>query len=268
MKPGYNFDDVINAYREAGVVPGQVVLFRGNLANLYNYVTPGKDAVLQAHFDALLELLGEKGTLIVPTNTLSLCNTDIPFNVHTTASSRMGVFSEFVRNKKEAIRSRHPFVSYAAIGRHASEILSDVSRYGYGINSVKERMINLNAHCLSIGMPPNLTCSTVHHAEQLMCVPYRYVKEFMHPMEDSDQKINIEPFYLHLCYLQSDVQRNKNKKIFDRFAEHYQVLETPLGRGKVWGYNMADFMKSCLKSMADDIYVWLDSPPENRPYRI
>jgi aminoglycoside 3-N-acetyltransferase len=266
MSPGYNFDNILNSYDEAGVIPGSVVLVRGNLGNLFNYVKPDKKAVLQAHYDALWNILGLQGTLVVPTNTLSLCNTSIPFNIQSTPSSGMGVFSEYVRTRKEAIRSRHPFVSYAAVGKHAEDILQNVSRFGYGINSAKERMIQLKTYCLSIGMPPNLTCSTVHHAEQLMSVPYRYTKEFMHPIEDVDNKVTIEPFYLHVCYTESKVVRNRNKKLFNYYSDQYPIRKASLGRGTVWGYDMADFFSSCKESMAEDIYVWLDSPPENRPY--
>ncbi len=267
MNSGYTFEDILKAYEKAGVSPGAVVLVRGNLGNLFNYVELDKVAVLQAHYDALWKLLGPQGTLVVPTNTLSLCNTDTHFNLHTTPSWQMGAFSEFVRTKKESRRSRHPFVSYAVIGKYAEDLTFNVSRHGYGPNSVKDRMIRLKTHCLSVGMPPNLTCSTVHQAEQMMSVPYRYTKEFMHPIEDTDHTVTIEPFYLNVCYLESGLHRNKNKKIFSNFSIAYPVQEAPLGKGKVWGYDMADFFTSCLDSMADDIYIWLENPPEKRPFR-
>ena len=39
-------------------------------------------------------------------------------------------------------------------------------------------MLKINTKYVSIGLPPRLTCSYIHHAEMMMGVPYRYTKEF------------------------------------------------------------------------------------------
>ena len=45
----------------------------------------------------------------------------------------------------------------------------------------------------------------IHHIEQLMGVPYRYTKEFNHPVLRNGI-IQYEPFYLFVRYLDSEVE--------------------------------------------------------------
>ena len=81
--------------------------------------TDSFDNILRAHFNVLSDLIDFSiGTLVVPTSSTNLCNTTIPFDINKTPSER-GVLSEFIRQVPSAVRSFHPFYSYAAIGRDA-----------------------------------------------------------------------------------------------------------------------------------------------------
>jgi aminoglycoside 3-N-acetyltransferase len=103
------------------------------------FVVGGAQAVVLA----LLEVLGPEGTLVVPTHTPD--NTDpagwsrppVPqswwqpirdeapgFDPARTPSRWMGVIAETVRTWPGAVRSDHPQVSCAALGRHAALIVS------------------------------------------------------------------------------------------------------------------------------------------------
>lgn len=267
MSRFYTYQEIIAAYRQAGVCEGGVVLVRGNLGLLHAFEDPGKEAILAAHYKALREIVGSQGTIVVPTGNLSLCNTETPFDPHNTPSWRLGSFSEYIRTMEGAMRRRHPFVSYAAIGPDAEEITQGTSRHAYGPASSKDRLIGLNAHAISAGLPPNRTASIVHHSEQMMAVPYRYTKEFMHPVVQPDGPVKKEPFYMYVTYRECDLQRNQNVKLWERFNAHYPVKEASLGHGTVWGYKLAEFHESCIQSFTEDIYIWLDHPPEIRPYR-
>ena len=139
----YSFEQLKQAYKNLGVEKDRVVLVSGNLAYLMEFEIPGKVEVLEAHFRALMELLGKGGTLVVPTGNVDLCNTDIVFNLEE-SSSNMGVLSEHIRKKAEAHRSFHPFVSFAAIGRRAEEICEDVTRHAFGPETPMDRLINLS----------------------------------------------------------------------------------------------------------------------------
>ncbi|GIH69377.1 aminoglycoside N(3)-acetyltransferase [Sphaerimonospora thailandensis] len=116
---------------------GDVVLLHSSMRSL-GFVAGGAQGVVQA----LLDVLGPGGTLVVPTHTPE--NTDpadwrhppVPeawwpviregtpgFDPLRTPSRWMGVIAETARTWPGALRSGHPQVSFATVGRHASEIV-------------------------------------------------------------------------------------------------------------------------------------------------
>jgi len=261
----YSFEQLKQAYKNLGVEKDRVVLVSGNLAYLMEFEMPGKKEVLEAHYRALTELLGEGGTLVVLTGKVDLCNTDIVFNLEETPCN-MGVFSEYTRKKPGAIRSFHPFFSFAAIGKQAGEICEDVTRHAYGPETPMDRLIDMDALELSIGLHPRITGCIVHHIEMVMGVPYRYTKEFIHPVI-RDGKVVEEPFYMHVWYRECDIQRDVIVKIFKRYLSEYTVKTEKVGRGEIYSYSLADFYKLTVQLFKEDIYIWLKEIPKVKPYR-
>jgi aminoglycoside 3-N-acetyltransferase len=125
--------------RALGLAPGDVVLVHSSLRSL-GFVAGGPQAVVQA----LLEVCGPGGTVVVPTHTPD--NTDpagwsrppVPpawwpilrdetpgFDPARTPSRWMGALAETVRTWPGAVRSEHPQVSFAALGPDAAEIVRD-----------------------------------------------------------------------------------------------------------------------------------------------
>ncbi|MFY1692313.1 aminoglycoside N(3)-acetyltransferase [Plantactinospora sp. WMMB782] len=123
--------------RHLGLAAGDVVLLHSSMRSL-GFVAGGPQAVVQA----LLDVLGPDGTLVVPTHTpdnsdpAGWRNPPVPaawwaeirdrmpgFDPARTPSRWMGVVAETARGWPDAVRSSHPQVSCAALGRHADEIV-------------------------------------------------------------------------------------------------------------------------------------------------
>jgi|TARA_B100001964_G_C14261974_1_gene616167 aminoglycoside 3-N-acetyltransferase len=267
----YSYQDLIAAYREVGVEQNKVIYWTGDLTPLMKFDRPGKKAVLGAHCDALRELIGSGGTLVVPTGS-SLRNTDIPFDTNETGSE-MGVFTEYVRQSQGAYRSCHPFVSYAAIGKHAKTVTENVARHAYGPETPEDRMISLDTTSVSVGLHPRLTCSVIHHVEMLMGVPYRYTKGCLHPVVRGGEIMN-EPFYEYLWHketllgeLEASVRLlNKNRNIWSYFTANHELKMVRVGRGRIYAYSMAEFYRCAIELFRDDIYIWLRELPDVRLY--
>jgi aminoglycoside 3-N-acetyltransferase len=119
-----------------GLAAGDVVLVHSSARSL-GFVAGGTQAVVQA----LLDVVGPAGTLVVPTHTPDNCdpadwrNPPVPeswwpairaqtpgFDKSRTPSRWMGVIAETVRTWPGALRSDHPHVSFAALGRHAASV--------------------------------------------------------------------------------------------------------------------------------------------------
>lgn len=264
---GYTFDEIKQAYSALGISRGKTVLVKTDLRYLGPYAVPKKGEILKAHFEALSELvdLGE-GTIVVQTNSTNICNTDIPYDKATTPSMR-GVLTEYIRKQDGALRSWHPFMSYAAIGADAEYICENVSRHSFGLETPKARLLDKDAICLSIGLEPRKTCTYVHHMEMLMGVPYRYTKEFLHPIVQPDGSIEKELFYMFVWYRGMDLNRDGNVKLMKYCREHgMEFREADLGRGKVYAYNCNEFCRHVSGFLREDIYGWTSEPPTTRPY--
>jgi aminoglycoside 3-N-acetyltransferase len=132
----YTVQSLGSQLRALGVTSGDTVLTHSSARSL-GFVAGGAQAVVQA----LLDVVGPDGTLVVPTHTPD--NTDpadwrnppVPeswwptireetpgFDKSRTPSRWMGVIAETVRTWPGALRSDHPHVSFAALGRHAASV--------------------------------------------------------------------------------------------------------------------------------------------------
>lgn len=263
----YTFDDLLAAYAALGVAAGRVVYVTADLTPLGAFADMSRrEAVLEAHFRALTRLLGPTGTLAVGAGSTNLCNTDIPFDPATTPAHGVGVFSEWVRKQPGARRSFHPFVSYAAVGARAEEITAKVSRHAYGPESPEGRMIALDGLAISIGLFPRHTCSTVHHVEHLMAVPYRYTKEFVHPVAREGAVVR-EPFYMYVWYRDCGIRRSNTKHIFRRLEGTDLIAEAAVGAGSIWSYSMRRFVDAVVPLFIENMYIWCEEPPATRPWR-
>jgi aminoglycoside 3-N-acetyltransferase len=122
--------------RALGLSSGDTVLVHSSASSL-GFVVGGAQAVVQA----LLEVLGPDGTLVVPAHTPDNCdpagwsNPPVPeawwpaireqapgFDRARTPSRWIGVIAETVRTWPGALRSDHPQVSFVALGRRAAEV--------------------------------------------------------------------------------------------------------------------------------------------------
>lgn len=153
--------------RLCGLSAGQVVLVHSSMSKL-GWIVGGAEAVVLA----LLDVIGEDGTLMMPTHTSD--NTDParwenppvpetwwplireltpPFNPATTPSRRMGIVPELFRTWPGAARSEHPVASFAAKGPEAEYLTSaHALEEDLGDFSPVGRLYELDGHILLLGV--------------------------------------------------------------------------------------------------------------------
>jgi aminoglycoside 3-N-acetyltransferase len=262
----YDFDDLLAAYARLGVETGRSVFLASDLARLMRYAEKGAGALLDAHFRALRTLLGPAGTLFVPGASLNLCGSETPFDPIGTPSFEMGIFSEHVRKLPSSIRSFHPFWSVVGNGPAAAEVLADVPRHAYGWGSVFHRFVERDVLAITVGKSPHFAMPVIHHIETVCAVPYRYTKEFIHPVLRGGA-IAREPFYLSVLYRGCDIVRDRNRKIMDHFCANGTLSQVAIGRGKAYSFSHRQFFEVTARLFSQDIYCWLERPPVQRPYQ-
>ena len=264
----YSYTDLIDAYSALGVGNGSAVYVVSALRGLGSYSVPVQ--TLDAHYNAIKELIGDDGTIIVPTASLNLCNTKTPFDIDNTNSYQMGAFSEYIRIKGESVRSMHPFWSLTALGKCASELTTNVSKHAFAYNSVWSRMIDKkDIIMLHVGLHPNRALSIIHYAENFIGVPYRYTKEFIHPiMRGKD--IVYEEYYMNVMYKDADIiwdkDRKEIKEIIGKAIENNIIKEYKMPVGSIWASNITEVFHFFINILSIDLYTFLKTPPLIRPY--
>ena len=117
-EPVVTRDAIATGLRGLGVVAGDTVFFHSSLKSL-GRVEGGPDAVI----DGFLEAVGPGGTVVVPTFTL--LGRVGPFGSwydHAASPSTVGLVTETLRRRPEAVRSFHPIHSVAALGWLKAEV--------------------------------------------------------------------------------------------------------------------------------------------------
>ncbi len=160
-------NDMKAALMDVGVQKGQTVMVHTSLSNL-GYVCGGAQSVIEA----LLESVGEEGTIMMPTQSWKnldpksgvywqepedwwpVIRENIPvYDKRITPTNTMGAVSEMFRQWPGTLRSDHPARSVAAWGRYASYLtenhdLSDI----FGDSSPIGRLYELDGYVLLIGV--------------------------------------------------------------------------------------------------------------------
>lgn len=220
-----------------------------------------KEKKLDLVYKCLKKTLGSKHSIFVPTATLNLCNTKIPFDLENTPSDKMGPFAEYIRSKN-SIRSYHPFWSISGLGKNA-KILKRVSKHAYGYGSPWSKMLDLDFLQLNIGIHPSKAVTLVHHIETLIGVPYRYNKLFKHKIK-SGSKIYQDSFYQSVFFKETNAQKkiNLNEHFFEELKKRKKLNYNKHSSGlEMWSFKMRDFFNLATEFFVKDIYTYLEFKP-------
>lgn len=159
--------DIVGALQKAGVRYGQTIMVHTSLSSL-GFVCGGAQVIIEA----LLECVGEDGTIMMPTQ--SWKNLDPQSGVHwdepkewwqtirdywpaynkdITPTNTMGAVAEMFRKWPGAMRSNHPARSVAAVGRYAEYLTEqhDLSNI-FGDGSPIGKLYELGGYVLLIGV--------------------------------------------------------------------------------------------------------------------
>ncbi len=173
-----------------GVTLGMTIILHSSMKSLGGWVAGGPVAVILA----LENILGAKGTLVMPTHSGDLSDPAIwenppvnkswwdpiretmpAYDPDLTPTRGMGLIPECFRKQKGVKRSGHPQFSFAAWGAHANEVILNHSlEYGLSENSPLARIYDWSGWILLLGVG-NGNNTSLHLAEYR--AQYRTKKE-------------------------------------------------------------------------------------------
>jgi aminoglycoside 3-N-acetyltransferase len=165
-----------------GLRAGDLVLVHASLSSL-GWVNGGPVAAIQA----LLQIAGEGGTIVMPAQSANLTNPDnwrapsVPeawrntirdtmpvYDPHITPTRDMGCIAELFRCWPGAVRSDHPSTSFAAVGPLAAQVVSGHKLDDpLGASSPLGTLYSLGAKVLLMGVDFD-KCTALHLAEQMV----------------------------------------------------------------------------------------------------
>lgn len=221
-----------------GLVPGMGVMVHSSLSKL-GWTDGGPLTVIRA----LLEVVGEEGTLVMPAESPAIGepdNTDI-FDPATTPTA-MGAIPEAFRQYPGTVRSFHPLVSVCANGPMAAEITKDHALpICEGRGTPFEKLYDLDMHTLLLGVSFN-RCTSLHYAESL--TPNRRTTVSRYPMLKDGNTVWIE----------SPDMASDNSTHFPLVGEQF-IAANPIQTGKIGAADAMLFSTRALVDFAEEYFT-------------
>ena len=194
-----SFEELVDGFRDLGVKTGDTLLVHSSYKSF-----GGVDGGPQAVIDALLEVLGEEGTLIMPTFNFDFCK-GVDWDVRETPS-QMGFMTNLVRTDPRATRVFHPIYSFAVIGKHAEDFGNLRYKSSYAANSAFAKLRELDGKIMVVGLSYNDSMTFFHHIEEMEGVEYRYLKDFTGKITDWEGNTTVDTYQMLVRDLDMGVQ--------------------------------------------------------------
>ena len=207
-------EGLINALKESGINKGDTIIVHSDISSFGVVENFTKKKQLETFYNAFMEVLGEEGTLCVPSFFFEYGSNGIPFDISgSQISSSLGVFSKYITSLPNRKRSPMPITSVSAIGKHAEYICEAKNRHGYGIDSAWDRMYKLNTKIISLGFLGGLTFT--NYIEHKIGIPYMYTKIFRTPVLDNG-KVIFDYTFNSVRFLEFNVDRYLREERFEK----------------------------------------------------
>ena len=253
----FSVKEFSNNVSTLGLKKGDVLLVHNSL---FNFGVPNDckiSALPSIMFTELQNVIGDEGTIAVPTFNFDFCK-GVPFNKQDTKSKNMGVFSEFVRKQTHAKRSKHPIQSIAAVGYKSDFIIGEDTESSFSPNGPFDRLKALNGKILLLGADFN-SVSMIHWVEEKYEVPYRYWKTFEGTYIDN----NTSSEKMYKMYVRS-METNPSLKLYGiekELIRMNKLLVTKIGSGSIKVFNITDFISIAEDFITRNPYYFVSNHP-------
>ncbi|ABR36946.1 aminoglycoside N(3)-acetyltransferase [Clostridium beijerinckii] len=232
--------DIVNALQQLGVKNGQNIIVHTSMKS-FGFVCGGPQIIIEA----LIELVGKDGTIIMPTQTWK--NMDPAYGVHweepiewwdiirdnwpaydkdITPTNTMGAVAEMFRKWSGVLRSDHPVRSFAAWGKNAQYLINnhDLSDI-FGESSPIGKLYDLDGYVLLLGTGYDKNTS-IHLADERADYPSKHMeKNSCAMMKDGERK--------WVTYSTLYVDGEEFIDIGIDFEKKYRVGNTKIGNADV-----------------------------------
>ena len=256
--PDYTSSEIKDNLSKVGLSNGNTVYCHSNIG-LFGFIDnfQSKEQVCEEFYNAIFDIIGQEGTLIVPTFTNSFSNNKV-FDSKNTVS-KMGVFAEWVRLHSESVRSYDPEYSVAAIGAKANYYCENIPSNSFSKGSVFDRLLPNDAIILCLNHPGT---TYTHFVERELKVPYRFDKTFNGNQIIDGNIVNLN-WTIWVRYLSDDKLINNPFK-FVKFIKNKSFAKfTNLGRGGILSISASKIFESVGLGLDDDPWFLINADKDD-----
>lgn len=223
----YQYTDIKEALLSTGIKKDDSIFIHSNIGYFGKLIgCSSADKLCEAFFNSFMDILGENGTLVVPTFTYSFCHGEI-YDIDKT-TTQCGIFAEYIRKYPGSIRSLDPNFSVAAYGKEAVFFTQNHAHESFGNNCFWERFLSKNGKIVCLNFDSGSTF--IHYLEKLCNVSYRYNKAFNGIIQQNGKLIR--DYAVHYVYDLNKPETSPNFSKLDIICKQAGITHTaPLGRG-------------------------------------
>ena len=242
--------DLRRDLRALGLKAGDEVAVHSSLSTI-GWVEGGPETVV----DALRAVVGQEGTIVVPTFTVSYAKSQ-PFDPKRTPS-QTGAVTEALRTHPDTHRSTHPTHSVAALGAAAAGLTAEHPLdASLGPDSPLDRLARRGGRILLLGVGHEGN-STLHVAEKRAGLPY---KNEVNEVLVGEHGVENEPVR---TVETAKVGCGKGFGSFEPVAESAEILERgQVGAADAQLFDGADALSLALDLLCDDPGFLLCDDPD------
>lgn len=237
--------DLKNTIEQLGIKSGDIICMPSELFN-FGIPMQKKNDFLKSILECFFDVLGEDGTLIMPTFTYSFCKNEIYDKVKST--TKMGALNEYFRNQEGVKRTNDPIFSFAVKGAKEDLFLKD-SASCFGENSVYDCLIKNNGKYVLFGTTIGHTLT--HRIEEEVGVEYRYFKTFNGLMIDEyGKKIDKSIEYYVRCLDKKSLPDVDNINKITRSTKSF--IKQSFGGADICVFDAKEYREALINALKKD----------------
>lgn len=173
---GYTYNDIVSVLKKLQIKEGDNLFIHSNIGFFGKLEgCSSADELCRNFFEAIEEVIGEGGTVVVPTFTYSFCNDEV-FDVENTPT-KCGMLPEYIRKLERTVRSEDPNFSVAAYGKNAEFYTKDLTNESFGKGSFWERFMSTHGKIVCMNFDSGSTF--VHFVERKIRFHIDIIKRLM-----------------------------------------------------------------------------------------
>ncbi len=186
-------DGFIKKCAELGISKGDIIYISSDVTRLTMDAVKqcgfkgrtGRDSFYGQLTDALQELVGEEGTILIPMFTWSFCR-GIPYDVRKTPGEVGALGNWILANRQDFVRTEHPLYSFMVWGHDAGYLASMHNLTAWSADSPFGYLYEKKGMNLLIDVTLEDCYTFEHFVEESLSFPVRYYKDFTGEYVDAD----------------------------------------------------------------------------------